>query len=86
MDDTAAMIGPLTKALAERGIQDDNLNPETASPNGMLIDTPEEHVIEPNGAETEDVAIINPDGMETDMLLASDCVLTILVPCSHLRR
>ncbi|KXX73450.1 Ubiquitin carboxyl-terminal hydrolase 21 [Madurella mycetomatis] len=38
----------------------------------MMVDAPEEHVVEPNGTETEDVAVINPDSMETDTLLASD--------------
>lgn len=67
---------PPTGALANLNLdQDDNQNPEAASPNSMMVDAPEEHVVEPNGAETDDVAIINPDAMDTDTLLASDCAL-----------
>ncbi|KAL2268587.1 hypothetical protein VTJ83DRAFT_3433 [Remersonia thermophila] len=51
----------------------DDLQNPGASPNAMVVDGPEEHVVEPNGTESEDVAIINPpDQMETDTLLASD--------------
>lgn len=60
-------------ALADLELQDDNLNSEAASPNAMMVDAPEEHIVNPNSAETEDVAIINPDNMDTDQLLASDC-------------
>ncbi|KAL2264287.1 hypothetical protein VTK26DRAFT_7892 [Humicola hyalothermophila] len=51
---------------------DDHQNPEAASPNTMLVDAPEEHLVDANGVETDDVAIINPDSMDTDQLLASD--------------
>lgn len=72
MDDDAA--APPTGALANLTLdQDDNQNQEAASPNTMVVDAPEEHVVEPNGTEAEDVAIINPDAMDTDSLLASDC-------------
>ena len=67
---------PPTGALANLNLQDDTQNPGTASPNTVMVDAPEEHVVEPNGTETEDVAIINPDSMETDTtLLANDCML-----------
>lgn len=72
---------PPTGALANLNInQDDNQNPEAASPNAMMVDAPEEHVVEPNGTETDDVAIINPDAMDTDTLLASDCALPCCFP------
>lgn len=66
---------PPTGALANLNLQDDNQNPGAASPNTVMVDAPEEHVVEPNGTESEDVAIINPDSMETDTLLANDCML-----------
>ncbi|KAK0651817.1 hypothetical protein B0T16DRAFT_404747 [Cercophora newfieldiana] len=50
----------------------DNDAAETHSPNTMMVDAPEEHIVEANGGEADDVAIINPDAMETDALLASD--------------
>ena len=74
---------PPTGALANLNLQDDNQNPEAASPNAVMADAPEEHVVEANGTETEDVAIINPDSMDTDTtLLASDCTLPLLSPPS----
>ncbi|KAL2025090.1 hypothetical protein VTK56DRAFT_92 [Thermocarpiscus australiensis] len=63
---------PPTAAFANLSLQDENQNSGAASPNAMVVDAPEEHIVEPNGTESEDVAIINPDGMETDTLLASD--------------
>ncbi|KAK3939543.1 ubiquitin carboxyl-terminal hydrolase [Diplogelasinospora grovesii] len=45
---------------------------EAPSPNAMMIDAPEEHIVDANGAENDDIAIINPDGMESDQVLASD--------------
>ncbi|EAQ85996.1 hypothetical protein CHGG_07249 [Chaetomium globosum CBS 148.51] len=64
---------PPTGALANLNLQDDNQNPEAASPNTTMVDAPEEHVVEANGTEAEDVAIINPDAMDTDSpLLATD--------------
>ncbi|KAK3328499.1 hypothetical protein B0T19DRAFT_424769 [Cercophora scortea] len=46
------------------------------SPNAMLVDQPEEHVVGPNGtaADNDDIAIINPDSMDItpDPLLATD--------------
>ncbi|KAK4453191.1 ubiquitin carboxyl-terminal hydrolase [Podospora aff. communis PSN243] len=38
----------------------------------MMVDAPEEHIVEPTGGEVDDVAIINPDTMETDVLVATD--------------
>jgi len=65
---------PPTGAFANLNLQDDNHILEAASPNTTMIDAPEEHIVEPNGAEADDVAIINPDPMDTDTLLASDCM------------
>lgn len=65
---------PPTDDLANLSLQDDNQTPVAASPNVMMVDAPEEHVVHTNGTETEEVAIINPDSMEADApLLASDC-------------
>jgi ubiquitin carboxyl-terminal hydrolase 7 len=47
-------------------------NIEAHSPSAMMVDAPEEHIVEPNGGEVDDVAIINPDTMETDVLVATD--------------
>ncbi|KAL2152444.1 hypothetical protein VTH82DRAFT_5628 [Thermothelomyces myriococcoides] len=64
---------PPTDDLANLSLQDDNQTPVAASPNVMMVDAPEEHVVHTNGTETEEVAIINPDSMEADApLLASD--------------
>lgn len=50
-------------------------NPDAPSPNAMMVDTPEEHLVEPNGTENDNnVAIINTDTMESDALLATDCM------------
>ncbi|AEO63311.1 8c6c3997-ee0a-462a-991b-d5e8e1ac56d1 [Thermothielavioides terrestris] len=68
MGDTARPL----HALANLSLQDDNQTPEAASPNSMMVDAPEEHVVEPNGTEPDDVAIIHPDSMDVDTLLASD--------------
>lgn len=50
------------------------------SPNDMMVDT-EEHIVEPteNGAEKDNLTIINPDNLETeaeqpqDLPRADDC-------------
>lgn len=67
-------------ALANLNLQDDNQNPEPASPNAMAIDNSPEHIVEMNGPETENVAIINPDAMDTDAVLASDCTFALPPP------
>jgi ubiquitin carboxyl-terminal hydrolase 7 len=72
---------PPTGALADLNLQDDNQNPGAASPNAMAVDAPEDHVVEPNGTASENVAVINPDAMDTDTLLASDCMLPRCPPC-----
>jgi ubiquitin carboxyl-terminal hydrolase 7 len=77
MGDTARPL----HALANLSLQDDNQTPEAASPNSMMVDAPEEHVVEPNGTEPDDVAIIHPDSMDVDTLLASDCTLTRHARC-----
>ena len=43
----------------------------------MLVDTPEEHVVEPNGVDNDDVAIITPesDVVKEAPVLANDCEL-----------
>ncbi|KAK4159020.1 ubiquitin carboxyl-terminal hydrolase [Cladorrhinum sp. PSN259] len=51
---------------------DENSILDTSSPNGMLVDQPEEHIVEPNGTESEDVAIINPESMDIDAPVATD--------------
>ena len=76
MDD-ASSPAPPTAVLANLNLQDDHQNQEPVSPSAMMVDAPEEHIVEPNGTETDDVAIINPDNMETDHLLASDCMLVL---------
>ncbi|KAK0635236.1 hypothetical protein B0T17DRAFT_586816 [Bombardia bombarda] len=54
-----------TAEFANLTILEDDHNPQAPSPNAMMIDAPEEHVVEPNGTDIDDVAIINPDSMET---------------------
>ncbi|KAK1760881.1 ubiquitin carboxyl-terminal hydrolase [Echria macrotheca] len=48
----------------------DNHNGDVPSPTAMMVDPPEEHIVEPNGAESDEVAIIPPpdatDSMDTD--------------------
>jgi hypothetical protein len=81
---------PPTDDLANLSIQDINQNSEAPSPNSMMVDDPEEHVVEPNGTETdsltlvnsnsnpETVSLINADAMETtETVLASDCALPL---------
>lgn len=73
----AGTLTPPTGDLANLTLQDDNHSLEPVSPNAVMVDAPEEHVIEPNGTESDDVAIINPDTMDTDTLVASDCMLAV---------
>lgn len=68
---------PLDDRLANLaiGIKDEQ-NPDAPSPNSMLVDTPEEHIVEPNGVDNDDVAIITPDADEKEApVLANDCEL-----------
>lgn len=82
MEDAIDNSTPPTREFSELTVHEDNHNPEAPSPNTMMVDGPEEHVVEPNGTESDDVAIINPDAMETDQLLASDCeYLFLSCPC-----
>lgn len=54
----------------------DDQNPQAPSPNAMLVDTPEEHVVEPNGVDNDEVAIITPEADEKEApVLATDCEL-----------
>ena len=76
MGDAMSNTTPPTGELGMLTINEDN-NTETHSPNTMMVDAPEEHIVEPNGGEADDVAIINPDPMETDVLLATDCQFTL---------
>ena len=63
---------PPAGRLANLSLQEENHITEAASPNGMLVDQPEEHIVEPNGTESEDVAVINPDSMDVDAPVATD--------------
>ncbi|KAK4148186.1 uncharacterized protein C8A04DRAFT_33677 [Dichotomopilus funicola] len=52
---------------------DENQNPEAASPNTVMVDAPEEPLVEANGTEAEDASTDNPETVETDTpLLAND--------------
>jgi len=76
IEETGSIPTPPTNSLAGLTITEDNHNPQAPSPNAMMIDAPEEHIIEPNGTENEDVAIIKTDSLEGDArVLASDCQL-----------
>ncbi|KAK3325274.1 hypothetical protein B0H66DRAFT_116641 [Apodospora peruviana] len=72
MDGADSTATPPTGELAQLTINEDANNPEAPSPNAMMVDQPEEHVVEPNGTENDDIAIINPDHMDTDARLAND--------------
>ncbi|KAK0752159.1 hypothetical protein B0T18DRAFT_404252 [Schizothecium vesticola] len=50
----------------------DEPTPDANSPTDLMLDAPEEHIVEPNGAESDDVAIIDPDAMDTDELRRAD--------------
>ncbi|KAK3501559.1 hypothetical protein B0T13DRAFT_446675 [Neurospora crassa] len=51
----------------------DDQNPQAPSPNAMLVDTPEEHIVEPNGVDNDEVAIITPEADEKEApVLATD--------------
>lgn len=73
---------PPTGEFAQLTVTQDANNPEAPSPNAMMVDAPEEHLVEPNGAAENDdnVAVINPDVMESDTLLANDCMSTLNPP------
>jgi hypothetical protein len=78
-----SVSAPLVAAFANLDLQDGAPNSEATSPAPMAVDAPEEHVIEPNQTESEQVAIISPDSMETDTpLLASDCMPSSPPPSS----
>lgn len=75
---------PLPGELSQLTIDEDRdpNTPEAPSPNAMMVDAPEEHLVEPNGGENDNnVAIINPDLMESDTLLATDCMFNFPVLC-----
>ncbi len=69
---------PPSAQYARLTITEDAQNPEAPSPNAMAVDPPEEHIVEPNGTETDNIAIINPDAMDSDIVLASDCTVFCL--------
>lgn len=74
MDDASA--APPSAGFANLNLQDDNQNPEAAPSNAAMADAPpEEHIVEPAGTETDNVAIIHTDNMDTYPLLATDCRL-----------
>jgi len=85
MDPNNSINTPPTGKLAQLTLNKDANNPEAPSPNAMVLDPPEEHLVEPNGAAENDdnVAVINTDPMESDALLANDCMST-LQTMSHL--
>ncbi|KAK3378288.1 hypothetical protein B0H63DRAFT_397552 [Podospora didyma] len=66
--------GDLLLNLAALTVNEDNHNPETPSPNAMLVDPPDEPVlVEPNGHGDDELMLINPpETMDTDPLLAND--------------
>jgi ubiquitin carboxyl-terminal hydrolase 7 len=68
---------PPSGELAALTIRDtqDVFNPDAPSPNAMILDQPEEHVVDPNGVENDELAIINPDS-ENEAPLATDCAFT----------
>lgn len=69
--------------FANLSVHDEAFNPEMQSPNDMMVDT-EEHIVEPtaNGAENDNLTIINPDNLETeaeqlpDLTRADDCTFS----------
>jgi hypothetical protein len=71
---------PPAAQLANLTVSDEAFNPDMHSPNDMMIDG-EEHIVEPtaNGEERDNLAIINPDHLETeaehlqDLPVATDC-------------
>lgn len=68
-------IAGLEKLTLDEDI--DEPTPDANSPTDLMLDAPEEHIVEPNGAESDDVAIIDPDAMDTDELRrADDCGCT----------
>lgn len=73
---------PRTDYLANLPIRNkDDQNPQAPSPNAMLVDTPEEHIVEPNGVDNDDVAIITPEADEKEApVLATDCELDNTAP------
>ena len=64
---------PSTSQFANLSLGQDGYHPDVPSPNAMMVDQPEEHVVEPNGIEKDNLTIINPDENEQAMPLASDC-------------
>ena len=64
----------------------DEQNPQAPSPNAMLVDTPEEHIVEPNGIDNDDVAIITPETDEKEApVLATDRELDNTAPYISIR-
>jgi ubiquitin carboxyl-terminal hydrolase 7 len=64
---------PPTSTFANLSLLQDADHPGMPSPNAMMIDQPEEHVVEPNGTDSDNLAIINPDETEQALPDASDC-------------
>lgn len=85
MSPVNSITTPPTGKFAQLTVNKDANNPEAPSPNAIMVDAPEEHLVEPNGAENDDnVAVINPDVMESEnTLLANDCMLSLQssLPC-----
>lgn len=78
LEDVWTVLG--TRVRADISPHDEAFNPDMNSPNDMMIDT-EEHIVEPteNGAEKDNLTIINPDNLDTeaeqpqDLPRADDC-------------
>jgi ubiquitin carboxyl-terminal hydrolase 7 len=69
---------PPTSEFANLTVHEESYNPEALSPNAMMVDQPEEHVIDATASERDDLAIINPDNLENGhdnaaLTVASDC-------------
>lgn len=64
-----------TSNLANLSLAQDGDHPGLPSPDSMMIDHPDEHLVDANGMETDNVAEINPDSdrSEPSLPVASDC-------------
>jgi hypothetical protein len=69
----------ITYRFADLSCSDQSFDTDVHSPNEMLVD-PEEYVVEPALGEKDDIAIINPDRLNSSQNdpehpLATDCTL-----------
>lgn len=74
---------PPAGAFANLTLLQDADHPGVPSPNAMMIDHPEEHVVEPNAIENDTLTIINTDSNDQALPLADDCTWSCHVapPC-----